>query len=184
MTTLARRLGLLDAVVIGLGSMLGAGVFVVWGPAAAAAGTGPALLIGLLLAAIVATCNALSSARLAALYPESGGTYVYGRERLGPFAGFLAGWGFVVGKTASCAAMALTIGFYLWPAYARAIAVAAVVVLTAINLRGITKTALATKVLVAVTGLTLLSVVLLGRGCAIRAGLGAARAGIRSRRPV
>jgi APA family basic amino acid/polyamine antiporter len=164
MTTLARRLGLLDAVVIGLGSMLGAGVFVVWGPAAAAAGTGPALLIGLLLAAIVAICNALSSARLAALYPESGGTYVYGRERLGPFAGFLAGWGFVVGKTASCAAMALTIGFYLWPAYARVIAVAAVLVLTAINLRGITKTALATKVLVAITGLTLLSVVLLGLG--------------------
>lgn len=162
MTTLARRLGLFDAVVIGLGSMLGAGVFVVWGPAAAAAGTGPALLAGLLLATIVATCNAISSARLAALYPESGGTYVYGRERLGPFAGFLAGWGFVVGKTASCAAMALTIGFYLWPAHARIIAVAAVVVLTAINLRGIAKTALATKVLVAVTLLTLISVMLLG----------------------
>lgn len=162
MTTLARRLGLFDAVVIGLGSMLGAGVFVVWGPAAAAAGTGSALLVALMLAAIVATCNALSSARLAALYPESGGTYVYGRERLGPFAGFLAGWGFVVGKTASCAAMALTIGFYLWPTHARVIAVAAVVVLTAINLRGITKTAWATKVLVAVTLLTLLAVVGLG----------------------
>ena len=66
------------------------------------------LLIGLLIAAFVAYCNATSSAELAALYPESGGTYVYGRKRLGHLWGFLAGWGFVVGKLASCAAMALT----------------------------------------------------------------------------
>jgi len=162
MTRLARRLGLTDAVVIGLGAMLGAGVFVVWAPAAAAAGTATGLIVALLLAAAVAACNATSSARLAARYPESGGTYVYGRERLGPFAGFLAGWGFVVGKTASCAAMALTIGFYLWPEYARVIAVAAVIVLTAINLRGVTKTALATRVLVLVTLIVLLSVVAFG----------------------
>ena len=67
-----------------------------------------ALLIGLVIAAVVAYCNATSSARLAAVYPVSGGTYVYGRERLGDFWGYLAGWAFVVGKTASCAAMALT----------------------------------------------------------------------------
>ena len=83
---LARRLGLGDAVVIGLGSMIGAGVFAAVGPAAAAAGSG--LLVGLALAAI---------------YPTSGGTYAYGRERLGAFWGYLAGWAFVVGKTASCA---------------------------------------------------------------------------------
>ena len=71
--------------------------------------------------------SAASAARLAARYPESGGTYVYGRERLGVFWGYLAGWGFVVGKTASCAAMALTIGAYVWPGQARAVAVAAVV---------------------------------------------------------
>src|SRR5688572_4355317 len=136
MSTLARRLGLADAVVIGLGAMLGAGVFVVWGPAAREAGTAAGLMLALLITATVAACNATSSARLAARYPESGGTYVYGRERLGPFAGYLAGWGFVVGKTASCAAMALTIGFYLWPGQARLIAVASVIVLTAINLRG------------------------------------------------
>src|SRR3954454_10536742 len=118
---LVRRLGVGDAVVIGLGSMLGAGVFVAFSPAAAAAGTG--LLLGLLVAAGVAYCNATSSARLAARYPESGGTYVYGRERLGPFWGYLAGWGFVVGKTSSCAAMALTVGAYAWPAHARTTAV-------------------------------------------------------------
>ncbi|HEV2087279.1 MAG TPA: amino acid permease, partial [Cryptosporangiaceae bacterium] len=111
---LSRRLGVSDAVVIGLGSMLGAGVFVAYAPAAQAAG-GYGLLAGLALAAVVAFCNATSSARLAVRYPESGGTYVYGRERLGPLAGFVAGWAFVVGKTASCAAMALAIGGYLTP---------------------------------------------------------------------
>ena len=95
---LERRLGVGDAVVIGLGSMLGAGVFAVFAPAAQAAGGG--LLPALAIAGLVAYCNATSSARLAARYPASGGTYVYGRERLGPFWGYLAGWGFVVGKTA------------------------------------------------------------------------------------
>ncbi|MGC5019951.1 APC family permease [Micromonospora sp. DT47] len=147
MDQLARRLGVPDALVIGLGSMLGAGVFVVFAPAAAAAG-GAGLLAALALAGFIAFCNATSSARLAARYPESGGTYVYGRKRLGPFAGFLAGWGFVVGKTASCAAMALTIGAYLWPGQARPVAVAAVLAVTAVNLGGIARTAAATRVLV------------------------------------
>lgn len=131
---------------IGLGSMIGAGVFVVFGPAAAAAGSG--LLIGLAVAAVVAYCNATSSARLAAVYPLSGGAYVYGRERLGEFWGYLAGWSFVVGKTASCAAMALTVGLYLWPGRAHAVAVAAVVALTAVNYRGVQKSALLTRVIV------------------------------------
>ena len=145
---LARRLGLTDAVVIGLGSMVGAGVFAAFGPAAQAAGSG--LLIGLAIAAFVAYCNATSSAELAAVYPSSGGTYVYGRERLGPFWGYLAGWGFVAGKTASCAAMALTAGAYAAPSLSRPIAVASVVGLTAVNYRGIRKTALLTRVLVGV----------------------------------
>jgi basic amino acid/polyamine antiporter, APA family len=135
-------------VIIGLGSMIGAGVFAALAPAAAAAGTG--LLIGLAVAALVAYCNATSSARCAARYPESGGTYVYGRERLGLFWGYLAGRGFVVGKTASCAAMALTVGFYAWPDQAHAIAVAAVVALTAVNYVGIQKSALLTRIIVAV----------------------------------
>ena len=128
--------------------MVGAGVFVVFAPAAAAAGTG--LLLGLAVAAVVAYCNATSSARLAARYPRSGGAYVYGRERLGEFWGYLAGWSFIVGKTASCAAMALTVGLYLWPACAHAVAVAAVVALTAVNYRGIQKSAVLTRVLIAV----------------------------------
>jgi basic amino acid/polyamine antiporter, APA family len=155
--TLGRRLGTFDAVVIGLGAMIGAGVFAAFAPAAAAAGSG--LLIGLGIAAVVAYCNATSSARLAALYPQSGGTYVYGRERLGPFWGYLAGWGFVVGKTASCAAMALTFASYVAPSYARPVGVAAVVVLTLINYRGIQKSAWLTRMLVVLTLATLIFVV-------------------------
>ena len=163
-----RTLGVFDAVVIGLGSMIGAGIFVALGPAAAAAGSG--LLIGLALAAGIAYCNATSSARLAALYPQSGGTYVYGRERLGEFWGYTAGWSFIVGKTASCAAMALTIGVYAWPEAAHAVAVAAVVALTAINYAGVQKSALATRIIVATVLAVLAAVVvaLAGAGEAAR----------------
>ena len=154
---LARRLGVGDAVVVGLGAMVGAGVFAVLGPAADVAGSW--LLLGLLVAAVVATCNALSSAELAAVHPESGGTYVYGRRRLGAFWGYLAGSGFVVGKTASCAAMALTVGAYAAPGGERVVAVLAVAALTGVNLRGVTKTVGLTKVLLALVLLTLALVV-------------------------
>jgi APA family basic amino acid/polyamine antiporter len=93
------------------------------------------------------------------LYPESGGTYVYGRERLGPLWGHAAGWSFVVGKTASCAAMALTAGVYLWPNHAHAVAAAAVVALAAVNYRGIEKSARATRLIVAAVLAVLASVV-------------------------
>jgi APA family basic amino acid/polyamine antiporter len=153
---LGRRLGTTDAVVIGLGSMLGAGVFAAFSPAAQAAGG--RLLIGLALAAVVAYCNATASAQLAAQYPTSGGTYVYGRERLGAWWGFLAGWGFVVGKTASCAAMALTFAAYAAPAgWQRPVGVVAVLGLTAVNYRGVTRTAGLTRIIVTVV-LTALAV--------------------------
>lgn len=154
---LARRLGLTDAVVIGLGSMIGAGVFAAVGPAAKAAGNG--LLIGLLLAALLAYFNAASSAQLAALYPESGGSYVYGRKRLGNVWGFLAGWGFVIGKLASCAAMAITFASYAAPSLERPLAVLAVVALTLVNYLGVKKTALLTRVIVAIVLLSLAVVV-------------------------
>jgi basic amino acid/polyamine antiporter, APA family len=160
-TSLERRLGLGDAIVVGLGSMIGAGVFSAFAPAAAAAGSG--LLIGLGLAAGVAYCNAVASAQLAAQYPTSGGTYVYGRERIGEWAGFVAGWGFVIGKTASCAAMALTFGAYALsgPAWAQRVAgLGAVVTLAALNYRGISRTAQAARILVAASILALLIVVL------------------------
>lgn len=153
---LARRLGVGDAVVIGLGSMIGAGVFAAFGPAAKVAGSG--LLVALVLAALIAYCNATASAQLAAQYPTSGGTYIYGRERLGDWWGFAAGWGFVIGKTASCAAMALTFASYAVPGAwwaQRLVAVAGVLALAALNYRGVTKTAAATRVLVSASLLAL-----------------------------
>lgn len=148
-TSLTRRLGTGDAVVIGLGSMMGAGLFAAFAPAAAAAG--PWLLVGLALAALVAWANASSSAQLAAQYPRSGGTYLYGRERLGEWPGFLAGWSFVIGKTASCAAMALTVAAYAAPpGWERPVAALAVIALVAVNALGVTRTAQATRVIVSI----------------------------------
>lgn len=154
---LARRLGLIDAVVIGLGAMIGAGIFAAPGPAAGAAGSW--LLAGLVLASVVAYANATSSAQLAALYPESGGTYVYARHRLGGYWGFLAGWSFVVGKTASLSAMALTFGSYVSTDLARPVGIGAVVALTAVNYLGVQKTALLTRVIVAVVLAALAAIV-------------------------
>ncbi|TQJ36594.1 APC family permease [Arthrobacter sp. SLBN-122] len=153
---LQRRLGTFDATAIGLGSMLGAGVFVVFSPAAALAGN--LLVLAVAVAGIVAYCNAVASAALAAKYPTSGGTYVYGRKQLGEWPGFLAGWGFVTGKTASCAAMALTFGSYVAHDYAVPVAVGAVVALTGVNLLGITRTALLTRILLCMVLATLVFV--------------------------
>lgn len=145
--------------------MIGAGVFTVWGPAIGAAGSG--LLIALLLAGIVAFCNATSSAQLAAVHPVSGGTYAYGRAELGPWWGFVAGWCFVIGKLASCAAMAMTVAAYVAPAgWQKPVAVAAVTALTAVTCVGVTRTARVTQVLVAVTLLGLI-VVLAAAGTAL-----------------
>ncbi|MFI5666684.1 APC family permease [Streptomyces sp. NPDC051704] len=172
---LKRTLGVFDAVVVGLGAMVGAGIFAALAPAAGAAGpAGGALLAALAVAALIAYCNAHSSARLAARHPASGGTYVYGRERLGPFWGYLAGWGFVIGKTASCAAMALTVGAYVWPGRQHAVAVAAVVALTAASYGGVRKSARIARVIVTLVLAVLAAVVV---GCLTSGAADAGRLG-------
>jgi APA family basic amino acid/polyamine antiporter len=147
-SALERRLGGVDATTVGIGSMVGAGVFVVFSPAAAIAGNW--LPLALAIAGVVAYCNAMASAQLAVVHPTSGGTYIYGRRQLGEWPGFLAGWGFITGKVASCAAMALAFGLYAAPEFATAAAVAAVVLLTGVNLLGITRTAWATRWIVSI----------------------------------
>ncbi|OUE22379.1 putative amino acid permease YhdG [Clavibacter michiganensis] len=168
---LARRLGLLDATVLGLGAMIGAGIFAVMPAAARAAGGG--LLVGLAIAAVVALCNATASAQLAARYPSSGGSYLYGRERLGEWPGFLAGWSFVIGKTASCAAMALTFAAYAVPAaWQRPVAALAVAALAVVGCLGVTRTARLARVIIAVV----LAVIALVLVAGLVAGPGAAGA--------
>jgi len=109
-TTLARQIGAPGAVMLGLGSILGSGVFVGVGLAADLAG--PSLPAAIALAALLATCNALSSAQLAAAHPVSGGAYEYGRSLLTPAFGFVAGWMFLCAKTASAATAAIGAASY------------------------------------------------------------------------
>ena len=142
---LTRRLGLAGATAVGLGAMLGTGVFAAWTPALLFAGD--QLLIALVIAAVVASLNAWSSVRLAAAHPVSGGSYAYGRRWLGRGAGVTAGVAFVVGKSASAGAAALTIGAYLAPEYQRWIALAAVAIMLAVDLVGVKFSAAVTGVL-------------------------------------
>ena len=147
MAELRRVLGVRGATVVGLGAMLGTGVFAAWTPAVALAGG--ALLLALLIAAVVAALNATSTAALARVLPQSGGAYAYGRAYLSRPAGVLAGYTFVLGKAASAGAAALTIGAYAWPGYERIIGLAAVVIALALDLRGVVKSVRVTAVLVA-----------------------------------
>lgn len=155
---LARTLDRRDAVTVGLGAMVGAGIFSALGVAASAGALG--VVVGLGLAAAVSWGNATSSAQLAARHPEAGGTYVYGRERLSPRLGHLAGWLFVVGKTASAAAMALTVGHHLAPRATVPVAVAAVLAATALDARGAKRTVGALRAGLVVIGIALTTVVL------------------------
>jgi APA family basic amino acid/polyamine antiporter len=106
--TLRREIGLFGAVMLGLGSILGTGVFVSLAHATELAG--PWVLLAIVLAGLLAYCNAMSSAQLAAAYPVSGGTYEYGYRVLNPALGFTAGWMFLLAKSASAATAALGIG--------------------------------------------------------------------------
>ena len=152
--TLNREVGVFGATMMGIGSMVGAGVFVSIGIAAGVAG--PAVLLAIVLAAVVATCNALSSAQLAASMPVSGGTYEYGYAYLTPWLGFTAGWMFLCAKTASAATAALGFGGYLLQmtglqSLVLPVAVAAIVAITVIVLMGIRRSNRANIVIVSVT---------------------------------
>jgi APA family basic amino acid/polyamine antiporter len=149
-----------DAVAVGLGAIVGAGLYVVTGVAAGIAG--PAFLVGLVLAAVAAACNALSSAQLAARYPQAGGTYEYGYQVLGPWWGFAAGWMFLVSKLAAGATVALAFGALVAPAYGLWIGAAAIAGLVIANLDGIRKAGSLNLAIVAVTVGTLLLLIVAG----------------------
>jgi basic amino acid/polyamine antiporter, APA family len=161
---LRRDLDLIAAVAVGLGAIIGAGIFVVTGVAAGVAG--PAFIIGLFLAGIVATFNALSSAQLAATYPKSGGTYEYGYQVLHPWLGFAAGWMFLASKLAAGGTVALGFAGYLHtliPAIPqRPAAVAAIILLSVVNYFGIQRTGRLNTVIVSISVLSLFIFVLFG----------------------
>jgi len=155
-----KLLSRLDAVFIGLAAMLGAGVFVVFGPASELAGS--LLFVSILLAALVSYLNAASIAQLASVVTRSGGTYAYGRHYLGNTWGFLAGISFLVGKIGSAAAIALVFATYLTPGFEMLTAVLAVVVMAVVNIAGINRTAFGAKVLAGIT-VSFLSALIIAR---------------------
>jgi APA family basic amino acid/polyamine antiporter len=164
---LRRDLGLLDALGIGFGAIVGAGIFVVTGVAAGIAG--PAFLIGLIIAAVAATANALSSAQLAAEYPQAGGAYEYGYRTLNPLAGFAAGWMYLASKIAAAGTVALGLAGYVdtllpgLPSLSpRTIAVGAIVAFTALNYFGVKQSSRVNLVIVSVSLGTLLLFVITG----------------------
>lgn len=138
--------------------MLGAGVFVVFGPVAAI--TGSYLPVAIILAGLVAFLNAGSISQLAAKIPRSGGAYAYARHYLSPNWGFLAGVSFLVGKVGSAAAIALVFASYLVPDNQVQVALLALLVMTLINIAGINRTALGSKILGGITVLFLAVIIL------------------------
>lgn len=139
MTQLARSLGVVRSVGIGVAAMLGAGVFFVWAPAYELAGSW--LMVSLGIAAVIATLNALVTTQLAVNVPRSGGIYAFGRHYRGPLTGFIAGWMFLTGKTASVAAIALIAASYVWPEGARLLAAGLLIIGTVVTVSGIRQTA-------------------------------------------
>lgn len=161
---LLRLLTLKDAVGVGLGAIIGVGIFVVTGIAAGV--SGPAFVVGLLIAGIIASFNALSSAQLAAIYPHSGGTYEYGYILINPAFGFSAGWMFLISKLSAAGVVAIGFGSYFYQlapiASPLTFSVSAVILLTAANYFGIKKAGILNLVIVAVTVLSLLYFVFSG----------------------
>lgn len=163
-TSLHREVGVLGAVMMGLGSIVGTGIFVSIGIAAGAAG--PSVLLAITVAAVIATCNGLSSAQLAANHPVSGGTYEYGYRWLHPALGFTAGWMFLCAKSASAATAALGFAGYVLNVLGQSesnlqipLAIGAVAVLTILVLSGIKRSNAANIGIVSVTLFSLLGFV-------------------------
>ena len=150
-----RTLTLFSAIVVGVSAMVGTGVFVAWQPAFELSGS--YLLVALGIAAFIATLNAVSNARMARMFPESGGGYLYGRECLHPVAGQIAGWVFLLGKAASASAAALAIGAYVSPGNERVTAVVGIVLVLFINLCGLRYSVVAMTILVGVVLSVLIS---------------------------
>ncbi|MGO1406122.1 MAG: APC family permease [Agrococcus casei] len=149
MTELKRTVGVAGAAAIGISAMVGAGLFFVWSPAASLAGD--LLWAALLLAALIAVLNALSSAQLAMEHPVSGGAYAYGRSEVSPWVGFSAGWMFLTGKTFSAAAMASIAARHISQDAAVAWTVVTIMALSVINILGMRVTTAVSKVIVVIT---------------------------------
>lgn len=152
-----KQIGLAGTLAIGLASMLGAGVFVVFRDAYLFAGSWLYAALG--LAALVASLNAASVYQLARQVDRPGGTYAYARVYRNDTWSFLAGFAFVFGKIGSIAAIALVFGEYAWPQQKHLAAALAILVMVIINVLGIQRTAGVAAVLsIITTGFLILTI--------------------------
>lgn len=167
-TTLKRVIRTPGAVFMGLGSIIGTGIFVSIALATQVSGNG--IVIAILIAAILAIFNGLSSAQLAAAHPVSGGTYEYGYKFLGSYYGFTAGLMFMVAKSASAATAVLGCIGYIFYTFGidsnqgnyTLSALLLLVLMTALVSGGISRSNLANTIIVVFTLLGLTSLVIGG----------------------
>ncbi len=161
---LRATMSLLDATAVGVGSIIGAGIFVVTGIVAGIAG--PALVVSVLISAVISLLTALSVAELAHHYPEEGGIYEYARETISPFIGFLTGWMWVVSSIFGGASVALGFGYYFAGVVPflppQVVAAILCLVLCGVNTAGGRSSSLLNNILVAAKLLILLFFVLFG----------------------
>ncbi|WP_309384767.1 APC family permease [Cerasicoccus frondis] len=154
---LKRTADVKGAVFLGLGSILGTGVFVIL--SLVTFQVGEWALLAVAVGAIVATVNGLNSAQLAAAYPVSGGAYEYGYRLLHPYAGFTAGMMFLLAKSASAATAALAIGTFFRPDFHVACAIVAVLIVTATILFGLRRSIQVNAAILTITLAGLLSLI-------------------------
>ena len=149
---LKRTLNLLDATSVGIGAIIGAGIFVVLGIAIGYAG--PSIIISIIIAGIVASFTAFSFAELGSAIPKEGGAYQYAFELISPFAGFLVGCLWLFAQIVAGAAISLGFAGYfvaVFPAFSvKVVAVLAALVLTGLNLVGIKQSTTINNILVIV----------------------------------
>ena len=149
---LKRSIGLWSAVAINVGAIIGGGIFVVTGIVAGYAGS--ALVVSMVIAGIIAFITAWSFTKLTTWQPVEGGVYEYGRQLVSPYAGFLAGWMWLIANTFTGAAVSLGFAYYLksaFPSLPTGI-VAAILCLgfTGLNLVGARESAKVNNVLVTI----------------------------------
>lgn len=143
-TELRRELTLLDSTMINVGTIVGSGIFIVPATIALYVHYSGLVLLAWVVGGIASILGALSVAELGAAMPRAGGIYVYVREAYGEVWGFLYGWtAFAVTNTASISAIAVGFATYLSyllplsPAGIKLVAIASIIVLTAINCLGV-----------------------------------------------
>ncbi|MDD1693813.1 MAG: amino acid permease, partial [Methanoregula sp.] len=163
---LKREIGLFGATALGIGAIIGSGIFIVTGIVAGVAG--PAMIVSVIIAGVIAVFSAMSVAELSAYLPEEGGTYAYAQKLISPFAGFIAGWIWIFSNIFVGAAVSLGFAHYfvtVFPAVpVKIIAGVICIIFLIINYLGLKESVLFNNLLVTAKVLILLFFIAFGLG--------------------